>query len=304
MKKLILLVILLCVGVYLFDLYNPFGIKLFEEDVSYKKEVPVEPKKPIEKKPLTAQDFFLKGEGNLKANNYKTAILNFSRALELDPSYAEAYKERALAKDNTGDFEGSKQDYEKYIEMIEIQNKEGNEEERKELKKLIAETNKKVVNKKYDEAIVDLSNIIDSYSKYPDGYIARADVYFILKKYEQALNDYKRALVLGNNTFALYLKLANTEYELELYKDSIKDYLTLLKSNSKYEYAYYKLIGAYIFDEDFNAALKILNDYIKISSTQHIKTTDYDKWIGVLNKYSENETIRDLKSDLKKLKFI
>lgn len=302
MKKIILLMLLLGVGIYLFDLYNPFGIKLFDIEDS-KKEV-IETKKPVEKKPLTAKDFFLKGEGNLKANNYKMAITNFSKALELDPGLIEAYKERALAKDKNGDFDGSKQDYEKYIEMLEEQNEEGAEEKRKELQKLIAATNKKVINKQYDQAITELSNTIDSYSKYPDGYIARGDVYFILKKYKQALDDYQKSLSFGNKTFALYLKLANTKYELSLYKDAIKDYLTVLNLNSKYEYAYYKLTGSYIFTEDFNAALKTINDYTKISSTKKIKIDDYNKWTGVLNKYTENETIRDLKSELKKLKFV
>jgi tetratricopeptide (TPR) repeat protein len=190
------------------------------------------------------------------------------------------------------------------MEMIEIQNKEGNEENRKVLKKLIAETNKKIVNKKYDDAIADLSNIIDSYSNYPDGYVARADVYFILKKYNLALSDYQKALSLGDKTFLLYLKSANTRYELGLYKDSVKDYLNVLNLKSNYEYAYYKLIGAYIFTEDFNAALKTLNKYTQISSTKNIKINDYENWINVLNKYTENEVIRDLKSNLKKLKFV
>ena len=43
-------------------------MKLFDEE----KEVVVETKKPVEKKALTAKDFFLKGKENLKANNYQT----------------------------------------------------------------------------------------------------------------------------------------------------------------------------------------------------------------------------------------
>lgn len=300
MIKIFFLILLLGGGLFLFNLYDPFDMKLFDEE----KEVVVETKKPVEKKALTAKDFFLKGKENLKSNNYKMAISNFSRTLELDPNYVEAYKERALAKDKSGDFEGSKKDYEKYILMLEHQNEEGNESKRNELKSLIKEINKKVTNKQYNEAVTDLSNIIDSYSKYPEGYVARGDVYFILKKYKQALDDYQKASSFGDKTFVLYLKLANTKYELGLYQDSIKDYLKILNLDSNYEYAYYKLTGAYIFTEDFNAALKSLNNYVNVSSTKNIKTNDYEKWIAVLNKYTENETIRDLKSDLKKLRFI
>lgn len=302
MKKIILLMLLLGVGIYLFDLYNPFGIKLFDIEDS-KKEV-IETKKPVEKKPLTAKDFFSKGEGNLKANNYKMAITNFSKAIELDSKYIEAYKERALAKDKIGDFEGSKKDYEQYLVLLEEQNQKANEETQKELLNLIEAANNKANNKQYDDAVVDLSNIIYSYPKHPAGYIARADIYFIMKKYKEALNDYQKALSLGNKNFTLYLKLANTKYELGLYKEAIQDYIYILNSNPNYEYAYYKLIGAYIFTEDFNKALKILEEYINISKSKNINAKDYDKWISVLNKYTENETIRDIKSNLKKLKFI
>ena len=116
MLKIFFLILLLGGGLFLFNLYDPFDMKLFDEE----KEVVVETKKPVEKKALTAKDFFLKGKENLKANNYKMAISNFSRTLELDPNYVEAYKERALAKDKNGDFEGSKKDYEKYILMFSV----------------------------------------------------------------------------------------------------------------------------------------------------------------------------------------
>lgn len=307
MKKVIFLILLVVLFLYLFNLYNPFDIKLFNEDDSYTKEFTVEKaKKSVQKKEKTptARDYFLKGKENLKTHNYKGAILNFSKAIELDSNYIEAYKERALAKDKIDDFDGSKKDYEQYLLILEQQNQKENEEIQQELLKLIEGAQNKANNKQYNEAIVELSNIIYSYPKHPAGYIARADIYFTMKKYKQALDDYQKALSLSNKNLSLYLKLANTKYELELYKDAIQDYIYILNSNSNYEYAYYKLIGAYIFTEDFNKALKILEDYINISKTKNINTKDYDKWLNVLNKYTENETIRDIKSNLKKLKFV
>ena len=304
MKNLIIFLFLIAVFLFLFNHYNPFGIKLFNEDSFYQKEVVVETKKPVKKKVSTAKDYFLQGERNLDNSNYKTAISNFSKAIELDPDYLEAYKERASAKDKVGDFEGSKEDYEKYMILLDEKNKEENDSLRAELKKLVAETRKKIFNKNFEDAINDSTDIIETYPKFSDGYIVRGDTFFSMQKYQNALDDYKKALSLGDKTFVLYLKLANTEYELKLYKESISDYIHTLNLNPNYEYAYYKLIGAYIFTDDFSNALKSLNNYTKFSSTKVIKTNDYSDWIESLNRFTENETIRDLKSGLKKLKFV
>ncbi|MBR3628057.1 MAG: tetratricopeptide repeat protein, partial [Elusimicrobia bacterium] len=191
--------------------------------------------------------------------------------------------------------------------LFDKQNKEEYEKIKSELNNLINKIREKIVNKKYDEALMDSRNIIDSYPKYPNGYIIRGDVYFAMQKYKQALDDYKKALSLSSNNnknFNLYLKLANTEYELESYKDSIDYYLKVINLKPNYEYAYYQLTGAYIFIENFNNALNCVEKYTKISKTKKIKVSDYSKWTSILNKYTENETIRDLKKILKELSFI
>ena len=305
MKKIIFLGVLIFVSLFLLKLYN----NPFNKNYSNKQDTVVQQKekekKTIQQKSLTAKDYFLKGNRSLKNNNIKMAILNYSKAIELDPNYIEAYKERALAKDKDGDFEGSKKDYEQYINLLEKPQKEEYEKTKHELNIVIDKIRKQIVNKEYSDAIEESTNIIESYPKYPNGYTIRGDTYFSMQEYKQALDDYKKALSLSlENKFTLYLKLANTEYELGLYKDAIRNYLYILNLNSNYEYAYYKLIGAYIFNEDFNNALTILRKYTKISKTKKIQVKDYSQWIAILNKYTENENIRDLKKNLKELNFV
>lgn len=309
MKKLIFLLFLLLLLLFLFNKYNSFNINIFnteKENVAVEKEVPpVEKKVQHKQQKKTPQTYFEIGKTHLKNKNFDMAISNFSKAIELDPNFIEAYKERALAKDRKKDFNGSQEDYKQYMLLLERQNKEEYEKAKQDIKNSVDEVRKKIVNKKYDEAIEDSNNIIETYPKYPNGYTIRADTYFSMQKYKSALDDYKKALSLspGNKNFNLYLKLADTEYELELYKEAIDNYLKIINLNPNYEYAYYKLLGAYIFNENFNKALDILNEYTKISKTKNIQIQDYSQWTAVLNKYTENETIRDLKKDLKKLNF-
>lgn len=310
MKKLLFLFLLLILFVFLFNFYKPFNINIFnkfekEKDTSIKKEF-VLPNKKTKQTKKTSQQYFSMGEKDLENNNFKVAIINFSKAIELDPKYAEAYQKRAFAKDQIEDFTGSKEDYAQYMILHEQQNKEEYEEVKYELKTLVNQIKEKIKNKRYDEAITDSTNLINSYPAYPNGYIVRADTYFAMQKYKQSLGDYKKALSLysENKNVNLYFKLANTEYMLKLYKDSISNYLQVVNLKPNYEYAYYKLIGAYIFVEDFNNALNILRKYKKISKTKKIHVTDYSNWAAIINKYTENETIRDLKKELKELTFI
>lgn len=307
MKKILLLLFLLIVFLFLFNFYNPFNINIFgnKEKAYINKEniINKEQSKQIKKTPQT---YFSIGEQFLNKKKYKSAISNFSKAIELDSNYIEAYQKRALAKDNIGDFEGSKEDYNQYITLLEKQNKDEYEKNKYEINNLIDKIRTKIFNKKYNEAIADSNNIIETYPTYSNGYTIRADTYFSMQKYNQALDDYKKALSLSleNKNFTLYLKIANTEYELGLYKDSISNYLHVINLNPNYEYAYYKLIGAYIFVENFNNALSILTKYSKISKTKKIQVKDYSIWIAILNKYTENEIIRDLKKNLKELAFV
>lgn len=306
-KQLIFLIFLIVLFVYVFNSYNPFGIKIFGNTKPvYVKEEPVVNKEKIKKDniKITPQTYFLRGKENLKNNNIKQAISNFSKAINLDPNYYEAYKERALAKDKLGDLNGAQKDFEQYMILLEEFNKEKNEKVYYEMTQSIKEGYSLLYEEKSDEAIYYFTNLLDTYAYYPDVYVARGDTYFVMTKYEQALSDYKKAISLGNKTIIIYLKLANTKYELAKYKDCIEDYLYVLKLDPDYEYAHYKLIGAYIFIEDFNNALKSLNNYINSSYSKQIRVSDYSKWNDILNKYTENETTRDIKNNLKNLKFV
>lgn len=301
MKQILVLIFLIGIFLYLFNTYNPFGIKIFGDDSSYiKKEIVV--KAPHKKAQITSQVYFDRGEQNLKDNNFKVAISNYSKAIELNHKYYEAYRQRALAKDKIGDFSSAQQDYEKYMMLLEEINQKQYKAIYSTIEKLVNEGYKKLNNNEYTEALDDFYKIIETYPHYPDGYIARADTYFALNNYKLALKDYKMALDLGNKTLMLYLKLADTNYELADYENAIQYYNSVLNLNSNYEKAYYKLVGAYIFIEDFEKAYNNLSKYIESSTQKTIKIKDFNKWNAILDKYTTTERIRDLKHILKSLK--
>lgn len=300
MKKILLLIVLLIVFVYVYDRYNPFGHKIFDDkkEVVKKEEVVVKPKKV---KPLTAQDFLTSGNKKLKNENFKGAIEDFTKAIQLQPDFIDAYSQRALAKDAMGDYSGAQQDYDYVMLLHSGLNKEKNDENYKNLIEIIRRGNNLLKQRKYHEALYEFKEAVDAYPQYAEGYIRRGDTNYLLKNYEDALIDYENALRIASNAM-LYLKRANTKYNLKKYKESIEDYKIFLKEQPNYIKAYYNLLGAYIFIEDFENALKAANRYKEISLQQNIKIDDYNTWTSILNKYTENETIRDLKKALMELK--
>ena len=121
--------------------------------------------------------------------------------------------------------------------ILEKRNKQQNDKTRNELIKKINDVNKKLAEKKYDEAVVDFSNIISSYPKYPEGYIARADTNVLLNKQADALADYNKAISLTNfPSIPLYLKAADIQYNLKKYNDAIGNYNQILRLDPEYEY--------------------------------------------------------------------
>lgn len=307
MKKLIFVLLVFGCFLYLVNELNPVGIKFFGEESLYiKKELKAENiKKERKARPITAKTYFAMGRRSMKNGKFKLAITYFSKAIQMEPLFAEAYQERALAKDKIQDYTGAKKDYETYMLILEKRNKQQNDKTRNELIKKINDVNKKLAEKKYDEAVVDFSNIISSYPKYPEGYIARADTNVLLNKQADALADYNKAISLTNfPSIPLYLKAADIQYSLKKYNDAIGNYNQILRLDPEYEYPYYKLTGAFIFIENFEKALDNLKKYISFSEDKNIQTNDFNDWNNILNKYTADPTIRDLKTNLKGLRFV
>ena len=66
----------------------------------------------------SAVTFYDRGVEKYKAEDFKGAIADFDRAIEIDPSYAQAFISRGNAKDDAGKPQEAIADYNKAIELI------------------------------------------------------------------------------------------------------------------------------------------------------------------------------------------
>ena len=98
--------------------------------------------------------------------DYDQAIRDYSKAIELKPDYSEAYNNRGIAYDGMGDYDQAIRDYSKAIELkpehIEIHNNRG-----------IAYNNKG----DYEEAVRDFNQAIELKPDYVEAYNNRGNAY-------------------------------------------------------------------------------------------------------------------------------
>ena len=63
----------------------------------------------------SAKQYFKAGEDFAKANNYEDAIVQFTKAIDLDPDNEKAYIQRAIAYSRIGDHEECCIDYDRAL---------------------------------------------------------------------------------------------------------------------------------------------------------------------------------------------
>ena len=66
----------------------------------------------------TAEDYFDKGVAKYEQGDYRGAIQDYNKAIELDPNDHMTYGVRVLAKSKLGDYRGAIEDYNKAIELL------------------------------------------------------------------------------------------------------------------------------------------------------------------------------------------
>jgi tetratricopeptide (TPR) repeat protein len=129
----------------------------------------------------TAKEYYDAGSKQFYQKDYKSAIENFTKALDLDPGIQQAYESRGNARYNLNDFSGALEDFNKAIQLIANQ-KSPDLFSRRGLAKTAL--------KDYQGAIDDFSAAIEqsnqSEIKY---YIYRGSAKFFSREYEGSIAD-------------------------------------------------------------------------------------------------------------------
>jgi len=208
----------------------------------------------------TAVDYYISGTLKAKRGSYLDAIVDYNKAIKLDPYYAEAYNARALTKDSINDFDGAAADYEKAIQVRNIKSNKTQVADSDDIKHVTFYMQKgkmKIDLYDYDGADKDFTKAINIIPSYGPAYIARGDARLKLEKYYDALSDYNKAMKFWPKlNYDSFRKIGNLEMHFENYDKAVVAYRNVVDYDKNNVDSRYKLTDALIMSGNFSEALK------------------------------------------------
>jgi len=175
-----------------------------------------------------ANAYIYRGLARYYLKDYQGAIFDYDKALKINPNYAIAYINRGLARRNLKDYQGAISDYDKALEI--------------DPNHALAYNNRcqaRVDLKDYQGAISDCDKALKIDPNFAMAYIGRGNARRNLKDYQGAISDYDKALKIDPNNALAYTGLGNARSNLKDYQGAISDYDKALKIDPNYADAYY-----------------------------------------------------------------
>jgi len=238
------------------------------------------------KEPLSAKDFFKRGDKCYKKKDYDGAIQNHNKAIELNPRYADAYSNRGNSYYMKGDYDQAFVDYNKaialnpqlahaYLNRGDIYYKE----------------------KEYDQALIDYNKAIQIDPQYAAAYYKRGEFYASAyyyytnerdsANYDRAVRDFSKAIKLNPRYAPAYVSRGYAYYYTGNYDQAFKDYDKAIELNQQSAAAYHNRATVYRCKGDYDRAIADYNKAVELSphdadaywsrGNVYMDTGDYDQ---------------------------
>lgn len=169
--------------------------------------------KSFEANNLSAIDLFERGIEKIKYKDYLAAIVDFTKAIEIDENYIEAIEKRGDSKAQLKDYEGALEDYNKIIELDKVSKVYYS---RGKIKKELLD---------FDGALQDYNIAIEKYPEDESIFLRRGELKYEMEDYLGAINDISKCIVLKPNLVTYFCqKRGDYKLKIEDYHGAIEDY--------------------------------------------------------------------------------
>ncbi|NET59704.1 MAG: tetratricopeptide repeat protein [Symploca sp. SIO2E6] len=268
---------------------------------------------------ISPQVFFRCGESYASMEQYDNALQQFNRAIELEPKYVEALRERAKIYKEMKRYEEALQDLKRTIELEPTnylvfgeraklyKEMKRDEDALQDLKRALeleptnywtlierAEIYKQM--KRYEEALQDINRVIERNPKDYWTLIERAEIYKKMERYEEALPDIKRALELEPKDYWVLTDLVELYKEMERYEDALQDLKYALELNPKNYRALIERAKLYKEMKCYAEALQDLKHALELEPKYSWAYRDRAKLYKEMERYED--ALQDLKHAL------
>ncbi len=206
----------------------------------------------VSKNILNPLELYERGKAKDENSDYDGAIIDFTKAIELDSEYIDAYRGRASARIWINDYEGVVDDYTKIIELnfddIDAYRSRGYAKASlKDYKGALEDFNKtieldnesKVYSsrgrmKKYlldfDEALKDFNIAIEKFPEDDSSYFGRGELKYEIEDYLGAIEDFNKYIELKPNRVLGYHKRGDCKLKIYDYNGAIDDYSIVIQN--------------------------------------------------------------------------
>lgn len=212
----------------------------------------------------SSEDFYYSGVASVKAGEATTAIDDFSRAIEQEPAYAEAYLARADVYAKLKKTEPAHDDYIRAAEIFRFQ-------------------------KNYNRAITAYNSAIDVKKKSVTAYLGRGDLYLAKGQEIAAVADYDAARKINKKNPAAHLGLGKARFQLDNYKRAIKHFKEARKLEPNNPVTYQYLMLSYLAVDNLKEVKKTFKKFAEIANDAQMERMISDrKYTAVLHVVDED----------------
>jgi tetratricopeptide (TPR) repeat protein len=175
-----------------------------------------------------SEDFTEKGKAAYYSKDFNTAVIHFTKAIDLDPKNSTALRGRGFALNNTSKFPESLADLDKSIEL---------NPNPKTMDVYIVRGSIYNRMSKHDEAIVDFNKVIKLDPKNANAYIYRGSSYLSKKMFPRAIEDCTKAIEIDPKNANAFANRAAAYASSEQFAESVADCTKALELDPKNELA-------------------------------------------------------------------
>ena len=233
-----------------------------------------------ENRRVEAAACYVRGSQFDSEGDYEEAIRNYTQAIEMNPQYLDAYKDRAYLYHCNGEYDAAVHDYSKAIEL-DAQNSD------LYCNRGIAFHNKNEL----DLAISDYDQAISLSPKTIDAYFGRGNAYFNQHDYDQAIADYSRVIELNPQHAEGYERRGRAYIYDGNYQYAIKDLSKAIELDPQFTNAYFSRSRAYSDLDNYSEAI---DDYTKVIELNPESVTAYfSRGLAYQRKGNYHDAIKD-----------
>lgn len=201
-----------------------------------------------------AAKYASRGDDYFNAGNYKSAIEEYSRAIEKDPSYDAAYENRGVAHERQGDYNRAIADHTKALEI-------NSNDALYYFNRGLAYYRKE----DFDRAIADYTKAIAINPDYTSAYNNRGVIYKSRKDYDRAIADFNKTISLNPNHANAYSNRGEIYRNKGDNDSAISDYTRAIAIDPNHADYYYDRGITYKYKKDYKNAIADFRAYIRLA---------------------------------------